>query len=267
MKKGLISNFLRRLRLIYFADWMRYYFQKFRNRKINRLFKYENPGVQLPPDYLIYESFQINYFKYYTESVETARWVADRLKRHQNPEFGRILDWGCGPGRIIRHMPAALGEKWSCYGTDYNSKSIKWCSENLPGVEFNNNTIEALLPYPNAFFDAIYGLSVFTHLSAKMHQDWFKELHRVLKPGGLMLFTTHGSNFKEKLTSHENQQFDSGKLIVRGKVKEGHRTYSAFQPPAFMKKLFQNVEILEHDVPVPEKGKWLPQDIWVVKKK
>jgi hypothetical protein len=41
----------------------------------------------------------------------------------------------------------------------------------------------------------------------------------------------------------------------------------AFQSPAFVEKLFQKVEILEHEVPVPEKGKWLPQDIWVIRKK
>jgi ubiquinone/menaquinone biosynthesis C-methylase UbiE len=266
MNKGLISNFLRNLKLIYFADWMRYFYHKFRNRKINRLFKLENPGVQLPPDYLIYESFQINYHKYYTESIDSASWVATKLKRHLKKESGRILDWGCGPGRIIRHLPVFFSEGWSCYGTDYNSKSIKWCSDNFKGIEFNNNSIDAQLPYPNNFFDAIYGLSVFTHLSAKMHQEWFVELLRVLKPGGVILVTTHGSNFKEKLTARELQKFDTGELIVRGKVKEGHRTYSAFQPSSFMEKLFQNVEILEHEVPAPEKGKWLPQDIWVIKK-
>ncbi|WP_291858076.1 class I SAM-dependent methyltransferase [Marinilabilia sp.] len=267
MRKGSISNFLRQLRLIYFADWMRYFYQRFKNRKINRLFRLENPGVKLPPDYLIYESFQINYHKYFTESIESARWVVDKIRKHKTLESGNILDWGCGPGRIIRHLPGLLGDNWYCYGTDYNSKSISWCSKNLQGIEFNNNALEAQLPYPNDFFDAIYGLSIFTHLSSRMHQEWFEELHRVLKPGGVMLVTTHGANFKEKLTSRECQQFEAGELIVRGKVKEGHRTYSAFQPSAFMEKLFAKVDVLEHEVPVPEKGRWLPQDVWIVRKK
>jgi hypothetical protein len=40
---------------------------------------------------------------------------------------------------------------------------------------------------------------------------------------------------------------------VRGKVKVGHRTFSAFHPTKFMEKFFANVEILEHVVTKPEK--------------
>jgi len=33
-----------------------------------------------------------------------------------------------------------------------------------------------------------------------------------------------------------------------------------------MKKLFNNVEILEHIETKDETGKWLPQDIWIIRK-
>ena len=64
MKKGDISNLLRRLNLIYLTDWMRYYVQYFKNYRSNQAFKHAHPEVKLPPDYLIYESFQIDYKKY-----------------------------------------------------------------------------------------------------------------------------------------------------------------------------------------------------------
>jgi ubiquinone/menaquinone biosynthesis C-methylase UbiE len=38
----------------------------------------------------------------------------------------------------------------------------------------------------------IYGISVFTHLSAPWELKWLEELHRVLKPGGVILMTVHG---------------------------------------------------------------------------
>ena len=66
MKRGQISNVIRKLRLIYWTDWARFYLQKFKNQKINSEFKKNNPDVVLPPDYLMYESFQVNYNKYYT---------------------------------------------------------------------------------------------------------------------------------------------------------------------------------------------------------
>lgn len=266
MKKGAISNFLRKLGLLQPADYFRFWLEKFRNRNKNRDFLTTNPGVKLPPDYLIYESFQLDYQKYFSDSEDTARWLANLLKNHIELSGVKILDWGCGPGRVIRHLPKYTGLGSEFYGTDYNTESIVWCAENLPGIQFNQNTLSAKLPYENHFFDVLYGISVFTHLSEKMHFAWFDELFRVLKPGGIMLFTTQGENFREKLTGTELTEFDKGRLVTRGQTKEGHRTYSAFHPGKFMEKLFAPAEILEHIERKPESGSWLPQDVWIVKK-
>ena len=266
MNKGQISNLLRQCGLLYFTDWIRYYLQKFKNRSVNRKFKKNNPGVVLPPDYLIYESFQLNYSKYYTESIETAQWLVDYFSKHIELKNKKILDWGCGPGRVIRHLPSIIGNDCKYYGTDYNNKTIDWCTKSLPGIIFNRNILEAKLPYPDNFFDVIYGISIFTHLSEQMHYDWFNELHRILKPEGIIFLTTQGNNFRVKMTRKELENYSQGKLVIRGNVKEGHRTYSAFQPEGFMKNLFQNVQILEHDEPKPETGKGLPQDIWIIRK-
>ena len=73
-----------------------------------------------------------------------------------------------------------------------------------------------------------------------MHYDWHKELYRVLKPNGIMYMTTQGENYKVKLTKIELEAYNNGELIVRGKVKEGHRTYSSFHPKVFMEKLFNS---------------------------
>jgi len=200
MKKGQISNALRRLRLIYFTDKVVYYLQKFKNRKINREFKLKYPEVKLPPDYLIYESFQLNYPKYFTDSIGTAKWLADHFKKHIELKNKRILDWGCGPGRIIRHLPDVIGNDCEFYGTDYNIKSIEWCTVNLPGINFNRNDLKAKLPYKDQYMDVIFGVSIFTHLSEQLHFDWYSELYRILKPDGIMFLTTQGDNFKVKLT-------------------------------------------------------------------
>lgn len=266
MKKGQISNRLRQLRLIYLTDWIHFNIERFKNRKINHEFRKNNPCVKLPSDYLIYESFQLNYKKYYTESIDSAKWIVSYLEKHIKLKSKKILDWGCGPGRIIRHLPTAIGNGCEYYGTDYNSKTIDWCSKNIPNIHFNNNTLEAELPYPDNFFDAIYGISIFTHLSEQSHYSWYNELVRILQPNGILFLTTQGENYIVKLTNNEVEQYNQGKLIVRGKVKEGHRTFSTFHPTKFMHHLFNDVEILEHIVTAPEKNKVLPQDIWIVKK-
>jgi len=126
--------------------------------------------------------------------------------------------------------------------------------------------LSATLPYEDNFFDIIYGISIYTHLSEELHYEWHRELSRVLNVGGIMFLTTQGDPFKAKLTTKELQQYEKGELVVRGDTKEGHRTFSAFHPPIFMQKLFQNMKIETHIVSQPEKGKWLPQDIWIIRK-
>lgn len=265
LKKSIFSGKLRQLGVLYYADWIRFYIQKSKNLNSNYAFKKKNPNVTLPPDYLLYESFQLDYEKYYTEGKIAAQWLANHLSKHTNLKGKKILDWGCGPGRIIRHLPTIVGNNCKLYGTDYNKESIAWCAKKLKKIKFNNNTLKADLPYPDNFFDVIYGISIFTHLSEKMHFEWSKELLRVLALGGILFLTMQGDNYKAKLSDDELEKFENGMLVIRGNVKEGHRTYSAFQPKAFTIKLFEKVEILEH-IERPIKGNWYPQDIWILKK-
>ena len=249
------------------GDYFRYQTEKIVNQKINRNFTQINPEVPMPPDYLMYESFKLDYRKYYIDSEETAKWLAGLLKQHIKLQRLNILDWGCGPGRIIRHLSKFVEEDCKLFGTDYNKKSIEWCAQNIPSVSFYNNSMEAVLPYENDFFDVIYGLSVFTHLSEMLHLYWYKELMRVLKTGGVFLFTTQGDNYKTKLVKNELSVFEEGNIVVRGAVKEGHRTFSAFHPEKFIQKLTGADEVLEHITEKPAATGWLPQDVWIVRKK
>lgn len=266
MNKGDVSHFLRRLGLMHFTDRMRYYYYKFKNRGKNNRFKKNYPDAKLPPDYFIYESFQIDYEEYYLKSRQAAQWILGFLTKYNPNAPYNILDWGCGPGRIIRHLPDFLDDKSMVFGTDYNAASIDWCKTNLPDIDFNLNGLEAELPYDSNFFDYIYGISIFTHLSEKMHFEWIEELYRVLKPGGILMLTLHGNAFTPKLSKTELADYKNGKIVVRGNVKEGHRTFAAFHPKGFADKLFNRFEVLEHVAQQVNTGK-PQQDIWVVRKK
>jgi ubiquinone/menaquinone biosynthesis C-methylase UbiE len=266
MNRNLLSNALRHTRLIYSFDHLRFHFERSKNRSKNKEFLKENPGIALPPDYLMYESFQLDYRQYFTESRNTAQWLYALFLKHGLKEPARVLDWGCGPARIIRHLPALMSENSRFFGTDYNLESVAWCQNNIPGIEFSRNTLKPPLAYDKDSFDAIYGISIFTHLSEEMHMAWSEELQRVLNPGGLLLLTSQGESFKTKLLDTEIRDFEQGKLVVRGKVREGHRTFSAFHPPAYFKGLFQDMEVMEHLVRKGDKGK-PQQDVWIFRKR
>ncbi|MBE0571915.1 MAG: class I SAM-dependent methyltransferase [Ignavibacteriaceae bacterium] len=266
MNKSRITTLLRKLRLMQLSDHLHFVYEKMKNRSSNRSFKINNPDVVLPPDYMIYESFQMNYDNYYNDSLDTAKWLISYFEKHIELKNVKILEWGCGPARIIRHLPNLLDRSCEIYGSDYNHKTIEWCQNNIPGIKFLKNNLQPPLEFINDFFDIIYATSVFTHLSEDMHYAWMNELKGVCKPNGIIFLTTHGDNCKPKLTDEELKLFEAGKLVVRGNVKEGHRTFAAYQPTEFMRKLFSDVEILEHVTRAPE-GSYIPQDVWIVRKK
>ena len=266
MNKSNITTVLRKIRLMHLADRLNFHYQKFRNRARNKMFKEKNPDVILPPDYMIYESFQMNYENYYNDSLSTAKWLISYFEKYIDLKNIKILEWGCGPARIIRHLPDLLDESCEIFGSDYNHQTIEWCKKNIPEVQFTKNNLQPPLEFESNYFDIIYATSVFTHLSEEMHYAWFDELKRLCKPNGIIFLTTHGDNCKLKLTADELKFYETGKIVVRGNVKEGHRTFAAYQPPLFMKKLFSGVEILEHVTREPD-GNYIPQDIWIVRKK
>lgn len=160
------------------------------NKSNNRNFKKENPTIALPPDFYLYETFGLNYESYYAGGKKTARWILENIKKHRNINNTNVLDWGCGPARILRHMPA-FTSKANIYGSDYNENYVSWCNENIENITVKRNKLAPPLLFEDNFFDIIYVISIFTHLSEKMHQKWMQELYRVAKKDAVLFITTH----------------------------------------------------------------------------
>jgi SAM-dependent methyltransferase len=92
----------------------------------------------------------------------------------------RVLDFGCGAGRTLRHFLDEASAGTELWGADIDADSIAWLSGNLcPPLQVD------------AGFDLIWALSVFTHLT-DLSLSWLAELHRLLKPGGLLVATYMG---------------------------------------------------------------------------
>jgi SAM-dependent methyltransferase len=110
----------------------------------------------------------------------------------------RVLDFGCGVGKVIRHF-APETEVAEFTGCDIHAPSIDWLQRNLsPPFSFFRCAEEPPLPQPDAYFDLIYAISVYTHLTDHWAQ-WLLEHHRVLAPGGLLLASFLGEGMIEPL--------------------------------------------------------------------
>ena len=266
MKKITLKKILSKFNLLPVIEQINFQRQKWKNRKSNQNFKKNNPTVKLPPDFYLYETFNMNYDKFYTDGKPTAAWLVDHINEFKNFTNLSILDWGCGTGRILRHLPTILDTSNSFYGTDYNKKYVTWCSENLEGIQFKNNFLKPNLDFKDDFMDIIYGISIFTHLSEELHFSWIIELTRVLKNDGILFLTTHGDAHKFKLLPKEQVIYENGNLVVHGYKKEGNRLYASYQSPKFMKKLCSknNLKVLKH-IPGETRNSQPQQDVWILR--
>ena len=116
------------------------------------------------------------------------RVLVEVAGRHLH-EFGKVLDWGVGCGRVARHFPRARARAYT--GCDIDRDNVDWCAANLPGT-FALSRLVPPLPFADASFDLVLGVSVFTHMREPMQLAWLDELARVARPGACLLMTTHG---------------------------------------------------------------------------
>jgi SAM-dependent methyltransferase len=191
--------------------------------------------------------------------------VRDTLERNglSTDRMDAILDFGCGCGRVIRYWKDLPTTR--VHGTDYNRDLIKWCRRNLAFAQFGTNRLQPPLEYADMSFDLVYAFSVFTHLTEDMQRPWLNELLRVLRPGGHLLFSTHGDFYIPSLQLREREAFAAGKLVVRYEVAAGTNLCAAFHPRSYVRgELLSGVELVDM---VPEGAKGNPrQDLYLVRK-
>jgi SAM-dependent methyltransferase len=98
-----------------------------------------------------------------------------------------------------------------------------------------HNGAKPPLPYEADSFDFAYGISLFSHLRAEQQLGWLAEVRRVLRPGGLFLFTVMGDRFGREMSEEERRRFSGGELIVRNAAISGTNRCSVFHPPQYVR--------------------------------
>lgn len=268
LEKQQLVKWLRDNKLLTLAERFKYRLDTLKTHKANRKFRSGMPDFLFPPADISYDAYgTTDYSHYYYTGLKAAESVYGILKPYLKDGSSVICEWGCGPARIIRHMPTIAGwRNFSFIGTDYNKKTIGWCQKNIVAVKFFLNDLTPPLTFADNSVDCVYCVSVFTHLSEEMHFAWLHEIMRVLRPGGIFMMTVHGDHSRAVQRKEERDLYDSGKLVVRGNVREGTRIFLAFHSASFMRNTFlKDLEIIMHE-PKPDVSISGGQDIWVVRK-
>jgi SAM-dependent methyltransferase len=154
------------------------------------------------------------------------------VTKHQLQVHHFVLDIGSGIGRVAIPLGKVINAKGKYIGIDVIEQGVKWCVKNItsryPNFTFiytplkndlyrntGQDAATFTFPFENNSFDFAIANSLFTHMMPNEVQQYYKELHRVLKPGGKIYATFFIGNNINRYTSNP---FFSFKVI-----KENYR--------------------------------------------
>jgi SAM-dependent methyltransferase len=193
------------------------------------------------------------------------------LLRDQGVELERLerlLDFGCGCGRLARWWSELDGPE--LHGCDYNPELVGWCRANLPFMATRLSGLEPPLPYPQNGFDLICALSVFTHLSEPIQRAWASELRSRLRPGGLLFFTVSGTAYLDRLDAEERRAFSAGRPVMHFEELAGTNLCAAYHPRSYVERElldgFELVDAVEPGRDCSRSITSLPQDAYLARR-
>ena len=128
----------------------------------------------------------------------------------------RLLDMGCGCGRLALSLVNELGPDGSYVGFDVHAPSVRWCQKHLeqtsPDVHFYHADLSSLynpngklqatdyrFPVDSETVTLAVGCSLFTHLTRVVAEAYLRQLHRVLAPAGRAIISMFLLNKEQDL--------------------------------------------------------------------
>lgn len=99
----------------------------------------------------------------------------------------KLLDIGCGNGRVIKHLISKGLSPSNTFGIDPSDEMLSLARAR----RLDTNLIKGVateLPFENDYFDLVISNMVFHQLNTKQLRQSFAEMSRVLKPNGALFF-------------------------------------------------------------------------------
>ncbi|MBF8280431.1 MAG: methyltransferase protein [Candidatus Magasanikbacteria bacterium] len=151
-----------------------------------------------------------------------------------------ILDLGCGNGRLLELFQ---NKKIHYIGADFSPALIAIAKERNADEIKNNRagfTVASATatPFDNRQFNVVFSIAVLHHIpSASLREEALKEMHRILKPGGVLALTVWNLRTPEAIARYKIASqlerppngWDVGDVEIPWKETKARRYVHAFK--------------------------------------
>jgi SAM-dependent methyltransferase len=278
LKQAYVSILPERLRWRLMLEYRKREFFNYAKARFGSRFKALSAGPLPPPELITTEALMHEHDLqmrstrelYFGTGYREARAVLSTVE-DAGLDLGKlqsVLEFGCGSSRVLRHLRVV--DDLVLTGADANPKPLEWDRRNITGITYQQNGLEPPLSFPDASFDLIYALSVFTHIPIEWQKSWLVELRRVLRPGGILMCTVHGKAYDDQLSADDHARLsrDGAVTLDADNPRASYssqvlRSWDVFQTREEVRASFGSVfEILSY----PDQPWANAQDVLVLRK-
>lgn len=122
------------------------------------------------------------------------------MRRFSTTHKSLILDYGCGCGRMARHININL---YSYTGADTDRDAVNWCGKNLSRTDgigkpqgrkafLSTDSLHDINGI-HGIHDIVLAVSVFSHIDFDAQANLLLSFHSMLKDKGIIILTVHGA--------------------------------------------------------------------------
>lgn len=120
---------------------------------------------------------------------------ATLLDRYSDAIAGRVLELGCGAGRLTGHLCARADE---VFGLDISAAMIAHCRSSYPSAQLRQGDLTDLAWAEDGSFEAVFApFNVLDVLGDQPRRAVLDEVHRILVADGLLVFSSHNRAFRQ----------------------------------------------------------------------
>ena len=154
-----------------------------------------DPSIPLPP-----YSLRMGGKHFKKDADFVAAGVRDVKMLRQRAGLGRrkrVLDWGCGAGRLAIGIKHLIGNVEDYHGVDIQPELLTWAKDNLSDDHTRFTLVDAHnarynpdgapsfeIPADDDSVDVLYAYSVFSHMLTHDLAGYGATIARILAPGG-----------------------------------------------------------------------------------